>query len=268
MASVRLRSCIPSGQNSPFVKHNVVTPRCMRSHGATLCLPRPLAFFNRWGNNPSATIKELSALQQALKEDPLPASSTILNLVDALESSNTGIKDPTRSPLIEGRWRLLYNTKESTASPVQRAATGTKGLSIFQDILLGDASALPRVVNVVEFGSLGKLEVEAQASTTDRPLEGFIPRSGAGLPFGILGVSSTQPPDKPHTRIDFQFSRAAFKSSKIPFQVPYPVPFRLLGDERKGWIDTTYLARDGRLRIARGNKGTVFILAKDDPPAS
>lgn len=158
--------------------------------------------------------------------------------------------------------------------------------------------------------------MEAQASTTDRPLEGFIPRSGAGLPFGILGVSSTQPPDKPHTRIDFQFSRAAFKSSKIPFQVPYPVPFRLLGDERKvkgchrvgggwvrqhrglsrwglpgvaiaqrqaasllmatlplpvlpqGWIDTTYLARDGRLRIARGNKGTVFILAKDDPPAS
>lgn len=68
-------------------------------------------------------------------------------------------QDPTRSPLIEGRWRLLYNTKESTASPVQRAATGTKGLSIFQDILLGDASALPRVVNVVEFGSLGKLEV-------------------------------------------------------------------------------------------------------------
>ena len=43
----------------------------------------------------------------------------------------------------------------------------------------------------------------------------------------------------------------------------YPVPFRLpvLRDAVKGWIDITYLS--DRVRIARGNKGTTFILAKE-----
>ncbi|RWV98209.1 hypothetical protein GW17_00038958, partial [Ensete ventricosum] len=36
--------------------------------------------------------------------------------------------------------------------------------------------------------------------------------------------------------------------------VPYPVPFRLLGDEAKGWLDTTYLSHTGNIRISRGNK--------------
>ncbi len=36
--------------------------------------------------------------------------------------------------------------------------------------------------------------------------------------------------------------------------MPYPVPFKLLGDERKGWLDITYLSPDGKLRLSRGNK--------------
>jgi hypothetical protein len=38
------------------------------------------------------------------------------------------------------------------------------------------------------------------------------------------------------------------------------VPFRLLGNEAKGWLDTTYLSE--RLRVSRGNKGTTFILKR------
>lgn len=34
-------------------------------------------------------------------------------------------------------------------------------------------------------------------------------------------------------RIDFQFDKAAFSFSFLPFKVPYPVPFKLLGDETK-----------------------------------
>ncbi len=34
-------------------------------------------------------------------------------------------------------------------------------------------------------------------------------------------------------RIDFQFDRAAFDFRFLPFKVPYPVPFKLLGDETK-----------------------------------
>lgn len=61
-------------------------------------------------------------------------------------------------------------------------------------------------------------------------------------------------------RILFQFDRAAFSFKFLPFKVPYPVPFRLLGDEAKGWLDTTYLSQSGNLRISRGNKVTHHAL--------
>jgi hypothetical protein len=38
------------------------------------------------------------------------------------------------------------------------------------------------------------------------------------------------------------------------------VPFRLLGDEARGWLETTYLSPS--LRISRGNKGTTFVLRR------
>lgn len=41
--------------------------------------------------------------------------------------------------------------------------------------------------------------------------------------------------------------RAAFTFNALPFPIPYPVPFKLLGDERKGFIDVTYLSPDGKL---------------------
>ena len=34
-------------------------------------------------------------------------------------------------------------------------------------------------------------------------------------------------------RIDFQFDTAAFDFKLLPFKVPYPVPFKLFGDETK-----------------------------------
>ncbi|XP_025621027.1 probable plastid-lipid-associated protein 12, chloroplastic isoform X7 [Arachis hypogaea] len=67
-------------------------------------------------------------------------------------------------------------------------------------------------------------------------------------------------------RILFRFDRAAFSFRFLPFKVPYPVPFRLLGDEAKGWLDTTYLSHSGNLRISRGNKGTTFVLQKQTEP--
>lgn len=32
----------------------------------------------------------------------------------------------------------------------------------------------------------------------------------------------------------------------------------------KGWLDVTYLAPDGRFRLSRGNKGTLFVLSRPD----
>ncbi len=63
------------------------------------------------------------------------------------------------------------------------------------------------------------------------------------------GISLTSASHLPPCRC-----RAAFTFNALPFKVPYPVPFRLLGDEAKGWIDITYLSPDGKLRLTRGNK--------------
>ncbi|EFN58006.1 hypothetical protein CHLNCDRAFT_142183 [Chlorella variabilis] len=167
----------------------------------------------------------------------------------AILEADGGVQAPATSPLLEGRWRLLFTTRPGTASPIQRTFTAVDSFAVYQDIELA-GEEVPRVCQVVDFGSsVGFLRVEAEASTDAQPLPGFTPRVGKGLPFGILGVSSSQPPARPNLRVDFQFDRAAFTFKSLPFKIPYPVPFKLLGDERKGWID-----------------GTLFVLAKDVPP--
>ncbi|KAL3751075.1 hypothetical protein ACJRO7_011965 [Eucalyptus globulus] len=143
----------------------------------------------------------------------------------------TGVPDPTSSDLIEGRWQLMFTTRPGTASPIQRTFVGVDVFSVFQEIYL--RSNDPRVSNIVVFSeAIGELKVEAAASISDGK------------------------------RILFRFDRAAFSIKFLPFKVPYPVPFRLLGDEAKGWLDTTYLSESGNLRISRGNKGTTFVLQK------
>jgi hypothetical protein len=146
-----------------------------------------------------------------------------------------GPPDPTTLPLINGKWRLVYTSRPGSASPIQRTFTGVEAFSIFQQVDL--AAPTPRVNNIVDFGErFGYLIVQAEASTESRPLAGFTPRAGEGLPFGIMGKSFTYPAARRNSRIDFQFDQAAFHFTFLPFTIPYPVPFRLLGDERKvGW---------------------------------
>ncbi|KAL7174636.1 hypothetical protein ACSBR2_033806 [Camellia fascicularis] len=141
----------------------------------------------------------------------------------------------TSSSLIEGRWQLMFTTRPGTASPIQRTFVGVDFFSVFQEVYLRTND--PRVSNIVRFSdAIGELKVEAAASIKDGK------------------------------RILFQFDKAAFSFRFLPFKVPYPVPFRLLGDEAKGWLDTTYLSNSGNLRISRGNKGTTFVLQKKTEP--
>eukprot|EP00892_Ulva_mutabilis_P007085 jgi/Ulvmu1/4749/UM020_0033.1 len=190
--------------------------------------------------------------------------SQLQDAVEQLESVG-GVTDPTTKPdVLDGRWRLLYTSRPGSASPIQRAFTGTEQFKIYQEVKLAETGPC-RVNNVVEFGdhaSVGVLTVEAMASTGSRPLQGFTPRKGAGL--ALFGKSSVEPPAKDNMRIDFQFDQAAFDFKALPFNIPYPVPFRQLGDETKGWIDITYMNEDGTFRLTRGNKGTLFVLVKEE----
>eukprot|EP00882_Tetradesmus_deserticola_P008847 GHRQ01009333.1.p1 GENE.GHRQ01009333.1~~GHRQ01009333.1.p1 ORF type:complete len:417 (+),score=153.00 GHRQ01009333.1:317-1567(+) len=190
------------------------------------------------------------------------SNQELLNVAVEVLERDGGVPGPTTLPQLDGRWKLLYTSRPGSASPIQRTFVGVEAFKVFQEVEL--TGELPRVNNVVDFGWwLGYLKVEAEASVETRPLPGFTPRRGAGLP--LFGKSFAYPPARANSRIDFQFDKAAFHLKLLPFTIPYPVPFRILGDERKGWIDITYMNEDATLRIARGNKGTLFVLAKDLP---
>ena len=65
----------------------------------------------------------------------------------------------------------------------------------------------------------------------------------------------------PGWRVRFAFDEGYFASS-LGLRLPYPVPFRLLGKEAEGFLDTSYLSE--RLRVSRGNKGTTFLLRRKE----
>ncbi|KAJ8760150.1 hypothetical protein K2173_011006 [Erythroxylum novogranatense] len=146
-----------------------------------------------------------------------------------------GVPEPTSSSLIEGRWQLMFTTRPGTASPIQRTFVGIDFFRVFQEVSLQKDD--PRVSNIVVFSDvIGELKVEAAASVANG------------------------------RRILFRFDRGIFSFKFLPFKVPYPVPFKLLGDEVKGWLDITYLSPSGNLRISRGSKGTTFVLQKKTEP--
>ena len=185
-----------------------------------------------------------------------------------LESSTASIQNPIESPYIDGCWKLLYTSSPGTNSPIQRTFTAFDGVSVYQVVNVLDSTKsflpnnVPDVSNIVCFGDTSRLRVTALASTVNKPL--ITPRKGDGKIFGlnIFGISSDNQPRNPTERIDFAFQDARFEFKNNPIVIPYPVPFKLLGDEAKGWIDNTYLSEN--LRIARGNKGTTFVLKKAD----
>jgi len=125
------------------------------------------------------------------------------------------------------------------------------------------------VSQVVKFSDTAELRVDALASTSAYPLPELTERKSTGKVLGlnVLGVSlvgEEAEPDatRPDSRIDFVFDEGKFDLGS--FQVPYPVPFRSpwFRDWVKGWIDITWLS--DRIRISRGNKGSTFILIKEE----
>mmetsp|Transcript_19281 Transcript_19281/g.44676 ORF Transcript_19281/g.44676 Transcript_19281/m.44676 type:complete len:275 (-) Transcript_19281:150-974(-) len=208
------------------------------------------------------TIRELGG------ENRLSTNNRIQELVAELEQTPS-IAQPAISPSVYGRWRLLHTDNANTASPIQRKAVSSSAFPIYQDIIVNDAGQLI-VSQVVKFSETNELKVDALASTVAYPLPELTERKGDGKVLGlnILGVSfvgeeAVEDENRPDSRIDFVFDEGRFEFGS-DFSIPYPVPFRLpiLRDAVKGWIDITYLS--DKVRISRGNKGTTFILLKEE----
>ena len=54
------------------------------------------------------------------------------------------------------------------------------------------------------------------------------------FPIGIIPPNTSITALDPDERVDFAFQEASFEFRSLPFAIPYPVPFKLLGDEAKG----------------------------------
>lgn len=215
------------------VRHCAVSHRQQRVKVVAMVAPATQQVAENSGE--AALVEALVGVQGRGRSASARQLQDVAEAVSALEASG-GVPEPTGSPLIEGRWQLMYTTRPGTASPIQRTFVGVDAFSVFQEIALRGTDD-PRVNNIVRFSEkIGELKVEAAASVD----------SG--------------------NRILFRFDKAAFSFKFLPFKVPYPVPFKLLGDEAKGWLDTTYLSPKGNIRISRGNKGTTFVLQKDVDP--
>lgn len=239
-----------------------------------------MGFQNLFGglkaSSPAAAASKKNGGAKALEDQLLAAidnqgsrlanSDEIAALVAALESSPASIDEPAIAPAVYGRWRLMYSTNADTSSPIQRKAFDSQKFPIYQDIVVNDKNQL-LVNQIVQFSDTAELTVAALASTAAYPLPELTERRGTGkiLGLNILGVSAVgeeakEDPNRPNSRISFVFDKGNFDFGN--FQVPYPVPFRLpiLRDAVKGWIDITYMS--DRVRISRGNKGTTFVLVK------
>ena len=209
----------------------------------------------------------------------LENSNDVNSLVERLEQSQTSVDRPAIAPEVYGRWRLLHTTNTDTSSPIQRKAVDASKYKIYQDIIIVKEEKEPSetlvVSQVVKFGSNFELVVDALASTSAYPIAELTERQNTGEILGflnVLGVSKVgeeakEDPNRPESRINFVFDEGNFKLYDVfgrDWKIPYPVPFRspLFRDAVKGWIDITYLSDN--LRIARGNKGTTFILIKEN----
>lgn len=244
-------------------------------HGLQNLIPKslqdllsPAAFGAKALSSSSLEDELLTAIRGLGDENRLANSEKIQEIVAKLEAT-TSIRQPAIHPSVYGRWRLLHTNNADTASPIQRKAVSSGAFPIYQDILFNEKGQLI-VSQVVKFSENAKLRVDALASTSAYPLAELTERRGDGkiLGFNILGVSAVgeeakENTDRPDSRINFVFDEGRFELSES-LVIPYPVPFRLpiLRDAVKGWIDITYLSE--KIRISRGNKGTTFILAKED----
>nr|WP_283752019.1 PAP/fibrillin family protein [Roseofilum acuticapitatum] len=166
----------------------------------------------------------------------------ILSAVVQLEERNPNPR-PTEVPeLLSGDWRLLYTTSEELLN-IDRIPFYKLG-QIYQCIRADEQA----VYNMGELDGLpyldGLVSVRASFSVVNER------RVNVRFNRGIWGLKRFLGYDSPSQMIEKIQGGATF----------WPVDFSISEENQKGWLDITYLDRE--LRINRGNKESIFVLAR------
>ncbi|KAJ7298620.1 hypothetical protein O6H91_Y525400 [Diphasiastrum complanatum] len=173
----------------------------------------------------------------------------IAEAVKALESEE-GVISPAKSPLIEGLWQLLFTTRPGTASPIQA----------IDELLPLNPTEAPSSLETLA----GKWRLVWSSQAEDA---NWLQKLTSGLPSWQVVASDTGKLENlveifPGLRL--KAKAISEESSKIRRDVTIKgaelelgslsIPVNITGT---GYVDLLYL--DSKIRISRGNKGSLFV---------
>lgn len=175
---------------------------------------------------------------------------------------------PTPAPFepLVGNWELLYTTKSNfdIANPLGKRSDGSApGLEQIFSTLNGDratdagssSSPIQRLVTGLESVKIYQ-NIDLDSGTGRGRVDQLVKGPDGAT---VLRLSASATYESERDRINFMFDLAYFVVFGV--RVPYPVPFKLLGDEASGYLDTKFVSK--KIRVSKGNKGTSFILKKE-----
>ena len=196
--------------------------------------------------------------QQLIGHCTAGRDAAISDCITALQADG-GIANPALSPLIEGEWELLHSTKTEfdAKNPLGRRVDGSRpGL---EALFPGSDQPAQASSSPIQRAIVNAFRVTQSLTDLQQPSRGRVEQL-VSTPLGELHLNAAARVDAANgQRVSFAFDEGYFQST-VGVRLPYPVPFRLLGKEAEGYLDTTYLSET--LRISTGNKGTTFVLRR------
>jgi hypothetical protein len=204
------------------------------------------------------------------KEASLETQTRVLQLVGYLESnapvSPTLLTNPSESNRIDGTWFLQYTQPSEPEGidletleqwvPKPSSSESTKSLD----------SRRAKSEGSVAF--LGLVQVDTADKTTTQTIgvETKLFANAVEQDFGTIEVKGRFELDSVPNRIVASFEQGSLTLNN-GFVLDFSILFRLRaflrnGQTAGGWLETTYL--DEGLRIGRGNRGSLFVLTREE----
>ena len=210
------------------------------------------------------------------------------SVASELEGLASSRPPSSASPLLPGRWRVLFQGKGGERTSFTDISSWRKylsgdGPSPVQN-LVSDSSSVGRLYQILELENgmtppkkeenppkedvvVSRKEDGGGALTAGGRFLNVVDFSESGPLRGLLAIEAQlEGPAEPN-RLTFRFVGGRLLLKTIwrgTLDLPYPVPFKLLGDNAKGWLQTDYISPN--LRLSRGNKGSLFVLVPEPEP--
>ena len=204
------------------------------------------------------------------KESSLETQIKVLGLVDYLESnapvSETLLTNPKESGTIDGRWYLQYtqpsepegvdlNTNIQPWTPSQSTLEETNRLD----------NRRANNKGAVSFLGVIKVDTSNKVTTQTIGVDTKLFANAVKQDFGTIEVKGFFELDSVPNRIVASFEKGSL-TLKNGFVIDFSFLFALRvalkgGLKAGGWLETTSV--DETLRIGRGNRGSLFVLTRD-----